>query len=64
MLKSTAPVSSFNSLTAVSSIFSPVSLCPPGTSNVSLSLCLQNTHLPLDYEIITANSSKESSISS
>ena len=30
-------------------------LCPPGTSYVSLSLCLQNTHLPLLCEIITAN---------
>ena len=51
----TAPVSSCNSLLAVSRIFSPTSLCPPGTSYVSLSLCLQNTHLPLLCEITTAN---------
>ena len=49
------PVSSCNSLLAVSKISSPASLCPPGTSYVSLSLCLQNTHLPLLCEIITAN---------
>ena len=50
-----APVSSCNSLLAVSKISSPASLCPPGTSYVSLSLCLQNTHLPLLCEITTAN---------